>query len=111
METGRVINIVASECQPDQEIKFNKWYNEIHIPMLLKLTGLVGVTRYKLAGDANGQAKYLAIYKFKDQSSLESFEKSVELAAARDEMAQTWKDGGFEIKWRAPYEVIKTWKK
>ncbi len=111
METGRVINIVASECQPDQEAKFNKWYNEIHIPMLLKLTGLLGVTRYKLAGDSKGQTKYLAVYEFKDQSSLDAFEQSAELSAARDEMAQTWKGGGFEIKWRAPYEVIKTWRK
>lgn len=111
METGRVINIVASECQPDQEAKFNKWYNEVHIPMLLKLTGLLGVTRYMLSGNANGQTKYLAIYEFKDQSSLEAFEQSTELAAARDEMAQTWKGGGFEIKWRAPYEVIQSWKK
>jgi antibiotic biosynthesis monooxygenase (ABM) superfamily enzyme len=111
MENGRVINIVASECQPDQEIKFNKWYNEVHIPMLLKIPGLVGVTRYKLAGEASGQAKYLAVYEFKDRSSFEAFEHSPELSAARDEMAQTWKNGGFDIKWRAPYEAIKTWKK
>ena len=111
MENGRVINIVASECSPDQEIKFNKWYNEVHIPMLLEVPGLLGVTRYKLAGKVAGQAKYLAVYEFKDQASFEAFEQSPELGAARDEMSQTWKNGGLDIKWRAPYESIKTWKK
>jgi len=111
METGRVLNIVATECEPDQEAKFNKWYNEVHIPMLLKFDGMLGVTRYKLIGGSEGQAKYLALYEFKNQASLEAFQKCDELAAARDEMAQTWKGKSFEIKWRAQYEPLKTWKK
>ena len=45
-----VINIVGTRCQPDDDAKFNKWYNEVHIPMLLKCKELKGVTRYKIAG-------------------------------------------------------------
>ena len=110
MQKGRVLNIVATECPPDEEDKFNKWYNEVHVPMLFKFPGMLEVTRYKLLGEAAGQAKYLALYEFKDQASFEAFSKSAELAAARDEMSQTWKNG-IDIKWRAQYEPIKTWTK
>jgi len=110
METARFLNIVAIDCQPEQEARFNKWYNEVHIPMLLKFDGMLGVTRYRLLGGSEGQAKYLAIYEFTDKTSLDAYQKSPELAAARDEMNQTWKGKGFDIKWRAQYEPIKTWK-
>ena len=111
METVKVINIVATECHSDDDAKFNKWYDEVHIPMLLKFDGMLGVTRYKLSSGTTGQAKYLAIYEFKNKASFDAFQKSSELAAARDEMGQTWKGRGFDIKWRAQYEPVKTWKK
>ena len=111
MGNGKVINIVASECAPANEVKFNKWYNEIHIPMLLKFPGLLAVTRYKFTGGDAGQVKYLAVYEFKDQASFEAFEKSPELNAAREEMGQTWKNDMFDIKYRARYETIQAWKK
>ncbi len=110
MGTGSVFNFVATECRPDDDARFNKWYDEVHIPMLFKYSGMLGVTRYKLADDSSGQARYLAVYEFKDATSLAAFEKSPELAAARDEMAQSWQ-GKFTIKWRAPYTPLKTWKK
>ena len=84
METVKVINIVATECHSDDDAKFNTWYDEIHIPMLLKFDGMLGVTRYKLSSGTTGQAKYLAIYEFKNKASFDAFQKSSELAAARD---------------------------
>ena len=33
---GKVINMVSTECQPEVEAEFNKWYDEIHIPLLFK---------------------------------------------------------------------------
>lgn len=111
METQRVINIVATECHSDDEAKFNKWYDEVHIPMLLKYEGMLGVTRYRLKSGTTGQAKYLAIYEFKNKVALDAFQKSKELAAAREEMGQTWKGRTFDIKWRAEYDPVKTWKK
>ena len=111
MATGHVFNFVATECLPDDEAKFNKWYNEVHIPMLLKFPGLLAVTRYKFIGGDAGQVKYLAVYEFKNQASFEAFEKSPELKAAKEEMGQTWKDDMFDIKYRARYETIKAWGK
>ncbi len=111
MEKGHVLNIVATECKQEHEAEFNKWYNEVHVPMLIKFDGMVGVTRYKLTGGSDGCARYLALYEFKNQAALDDFQKCPELAAARDEMGQTWRGRAFDIKWRAQYEPIKTWKK
>ena len=106
-----IILIRATQCQPEVEEKFNKWYDEIHIPLLLKFKGITEVTRYKLMNETEEYPKYLAIYKFESQSTLEAYETSPELVAALAELKETWKEGGFESKWRVQYEVMKTWKR
>jgi len=111
MGTNSIINIVATECQPEAEEKFNKWYNEIHIPLLLKSQGLKKVTRYKVAKKSDDVPTYIAIYEFESRQAFEDYGKSAELAAARAEMNETWKGGGFEIKWRGPYEAMQAWEK
>lgn len=108
METKPIIHIVATRCQPEDEEKFNRWYDEIHIPLLLKFKGIKGVTRYKIIHETEEYPKYLTIYKFESQNAYEAYETSPELAAAREEMRETWKGGGFEIKWRVQYEPMKT---
>lgn len=106
-----MINIVATECVPEHEAKYNRWYNEVHIPMLLKFKGLRGVTRYKITRPAAGSPTYLAVYEFDSQDAYQAFQKSPELVAVRQEMAQTWKDDKFELKYQVQYEPIKTWKR
>jgi uncharacterized protein (DUF1330 family) len=105
-----IVNIVASECTGD-EAKFNKWYNEVHIPMLLKFKGLKRASRYKQLGENKEQATYLAFYEFENKDALDALHASPEFAAAMEEMKETWKDGGFESKWVVPYEHIKTWER
>jgi antibiotic biosynthesis monooxygenase (ABM) superfamily enzyme len=109
MSKNRVLNIVATECLPEYEDRFNKWYNEVHIPMLLKYKGLVKVGRYRLMGEGDEHARYLAIYEFEDNKALEGFQTSPELAAGMEEMQESWKDDVLKIKWMAAYETIKTW--
>jgi hypothetical protein len=104
------INIVGSKCDPEQEAKFNKWYDEIHIPMLMKFKGLKAVTRYKLGNDDKSLPVYIAVYQFESKEALDAYQKSTELAAARDEMKQSWPDGGWEITWRAPYQQLAAFK-
>lgn len=111
MEKGLLLNIVATECPPNIETKFNKWYNEVHIPLLFKYQDLKRVTRYQMVGESQGQAKYLAFYEFENQEALDNFTKSAEFGAAMEEMEGTWKGGGFDIKWMAVYEPIKTWER
>lgn len=111
MGTNPIINMVATECQPEAEAKFNKWYNEIHIPLLFKFPGMKKVTRYKTSKKTDDFPAYLAIYEFESRQSCEDYANSAELAAARAEMNETWKGGGFEIKWRVQYEAMQAWEK
>ena len=106
-----VISIVATECSAELEDKFNEWYNEVHIPMLLKYNGLKKSSRYRLTGESQGQAKYVAFYEFNSVQDQTNFTESPEFAAAIQEMQETWKDGGIEIKWKADYNLIKSWEK
>jgi len=111
MAKARILNMIYTECRADIEAKFNKWYNEVHIPLLFKYPGLKKVTRYQRAGDNKEQAKYLAVYEYDTKEALEGFPKSQEFKVAIAEMEGTWKGGGFEIKGNAIYEPIKTWGK
>ena len=45
MGVNPLIHVVATQCQPEFEEKFNKWYNETHIPMLFKHKSMKKVTR------------------------------------------------------------------
>jgi uncharacterized protein (TIGR02118 family) len=108
---AKLVNLVATECKPEAEDKFNKWYNEVHIPLLFKHPGMKKVTRYKIREKSAESPTYLAIYEFESPQAFEAYSSSPELAAGRDEMKETWKDGGFDIKWRAQYEELKTWEK
>ena len=111
MENRAVIHLVGTRCQPEVEEKFNSWYDQTHIPMLLKFEGLRGATRYKVLKAGEGYPEYVAIYEFDSREAFESYEASAELAAALDEMRETWKEGGYETVWRVQYEAIKTWRK
>ena len=110
MAKANVILIVATECTPVDEARFNKWYNEVHIPMIMKYKGVVKATRYQLAGEAKGQSKYLAIYEYADMKSFQGMSSSKEVKAALEEMQQSWKGADF-LKWSAAYEPIKAFER
>ncbi len=111
MAKGMILNIVATECSAENEARFNKWYNEVHVPMLFKFKDLKKVGRYRLTGESKGQAKYLAIYGYESKEALDTFFKSPEFAAAIEEMQGSWKDGEIDVKWTATYEPIQTWER
>ena len=112
MKDKPVVFVVATQCAPELEERFNNWYNKTHIPDLLKSKWLDGVTRYKVAPVTEGESsKYLAIYEFKDRQALEAWYSGPEVRAAREERKQTWADKDFEVKWIAAYEPMKTWHK
>jgi uncharacterized protein (TIGR02118 family) len=110
MTANRILQIVATECPPENEAKFNKWYNEVHIPLLFKFKGMKKVTRYKHLG-GEGCPAYLTIYEFDSAEDIEKNTKSPEFAAAIAEMQTTWKNGGFDLKWAGNYQPIKTWER
>ncbi len=108
MKNIPVVNIVGIRCQPQAEEKFVKWYDQTHIPLLLKFKGLKKVTRYKILKHAEAYPEYLGIFEFENEQAFLAYENSPELAAASAEMQQTWKGGGWNRMWRVQYEVVKT---
>ena len=111
MENKPVINIVGTRCKPEVEEKFNKWYDEIHIPLLFKFPGMTGVKRWKLLTGDGEYPEYLAIYEFENRGAYEAFQTSPEREVAMKEMEETWKEGKFEVIWRVQYESLKTWQR
>ena len=109
--TGSVINIRATECAPEQEAKYVKWYEDVHVPMLLKIPEVLRVTRYRFVSGEKDHPKYLTIYEFADLAAAERYEKSAEVAASKEEIKVSWPQGGWEHKWKAQYEVTKVWEK
>ena len=108
MADNQVMVIVSTQCQPQDDEKFNKWYNEVHIPMLLKFKGLKGVSRYKSISEASKLPRYIAMYKFGSLKDYEEYEKSPELSAAIKDMQETW-GKQVELVSRVQYELIKEW--
>lgn len=111
MAKARILNIVATECSPENDAKFNKWYNEVHIPMLMKYKGIKRVTRYKTIEARGAKPRYLAIYEFDTKEDLNDSMASPEFKAALEEMQETQKNCKFEIKSATACEPIKTWER
>ncbi|MFQ3894817.1 hypothetical protein [Sphingobium sp. R-7] len=42
--------LVLTNAEPGREEEFNRWYNDVHVPDLLRIPGVVGVSRGRLGG-------------------------------------------------------------
>jgi uncharacterized protein (TIGR02118 family) len=104
-----MINVVMTKCKPEDEEKFNKWYDEVHIPMLLKSKKLLRAARYKVIETGNPPS-FMAVYNFASQKDFEEFNKGPEMDAARKDMQAVWGQK-VELTSRAQYEFIREWKK
>ncbi|MDD5127434.1 MAG: EthD family reductase [Dehalococcoidales bacterium] len=111
MANKPVLLFVATECPPAIEAKFNKWYDEVHIPLLMKYKGVKRVRRGRLTKEDAALAPYLAIYEFDSEADYEGFMKSPERSVAMKDMEDTFQDVKFTIKWRTIYEVTKDFKR
>jgi hypothetical protein len=71
--------LVFTNCAPGSDAEFNRWYDEIHVPDLLRIPGVVKVHRGSVAAAqmvtadsgelehgsaANIPFRYLAVYEF-----------------------------------------------
>lgn len=69
---SNAILLVYTNCPAEREAEFNRWYDEVHIPDLLReVPGIEAARRYKLSGPApamqlrdgsSAVAQYLAVY-------------------------------------------------
>ena len=75
---AKYLFIVRMDVEPDKEKQLNEWYNNVHIPALLKVPGVLSARRYTAM---EGTPKYTAIYEFDrpDVRSSEEWKRAVEM--------------------------------
>jgi hypothetical protein len=93
--------LVLTNSEPGREEEFNRWYDDVHVPDLLRIPGVVGVFRCRLAdlqtkpgpdgiavvatGQAGLKYRYLAAYSI-ETDDLEAVLKTVVERAGTDQM-------------------------
>ena len=116
MNSTPLIWIVGIQCKAEVEAKFNTWYDDVHVPMLLKGGYVKKVTRFKLADETyhvgtTTQAcpNYLTIYEFENRDQFDSWMKSPVRAEAGDDKTKTWSENPYEVRWATRYDLINSW--
>ena len=77
-KSTKYLYVVRMDVEPEMEKQFNEWYNEEHVPALLKVLGVRGAYRY---ASLEGTPKYIAIYELDDPTvrNSEAWKKAVEM--------------------------------
>ncbi|MFC1964377.1 DUF4286 family protein [Chloroflexota bacterium] len=116
MAKKKVIHIIGVECPPELEDKFNKWYNEVHIPMAIKSAKFKKVTRYKaITTPATIKSEgmptnYIALYEFDSREDFEEmFASELYAVDLIKDARETWPNWEEIRKFRVQYEAIQTW--
>lgn len=67
--------MVRATITKEQEAAFNKWYDEEHVPQVLRYNGAISGRRYKRV---MGEDKYdyMALYEFKNEQTFKEFQES-----------------------------------
>ncbi|MCJ7771181.1 hypothetical protein MUP37_06375 [Candidatus Bathyarchaeota archaeon] len=73
---AKYLYFVRMDVDLDKEERFNRWYNNEHLPALLKVPGVLGASRYV---SLEGSPKFTAIYELEkpDIPSGEAWKKAV----------------------------------
>jgi hypothetical protein len=85
---ARYTFVVFTNANDGQDDAFNKWYDNTHIPDVLKVPGFVGAKRFKLAQTTPPQPsdhRYLALYEL-ETDNLEESRQALARAAGTSAM-------------------------
>ena len=55
--------LVLCDTPDEHEAEFNRWYNEEHLPLMLKFPGILGARRFRAS---DGQPRYFTLYDLAD---------------------------------------------
>lgn len=58
-----IIYVETYPSSPDREQEYNTWYDEIHLPELVAIDGIVSARRLR---PVNGEGPYVALYEIED---------------------------------------------
>lgn len=112
MNKDTVINISAFDIEPGSEGDFFSWYDEIHIPMLLKFPGLRRASRAEIREENDQYPRFLTFFELEDEEAFAAYLTSPELRGAhRDATVRSSEKGDRVGRWRVQYRVKKTWTK
>ena len=76
--------MVRATITKEQEAAFNKWYDEEHVPQVLRFNGAISGRRYKrILGD--DKFDYMALYEFKSEEAFKEFQTGGYLTELRAE--------------------------
>lgn len=107
-----VMRITGTECPPEIEEEWNKWYDDPHIANLMKFPGVKKAARYKIIGGKNGEyPTYISTYEWESQEALERWDNSPEHTASFKDFVDNWASKGVQAKWMVQYELMRTWEK
>jgi hypothetical protein len=75
MEGDALLSVVTTDCRPEVEAEFNRWYDEAHVPNLLEVPGYLSGMRFRLVDDPavrhlGTTPRYLALYEIADEASV-----------------------------------------
>lgn len=79
--------VVRMNVVPEKEEEFNAWYNQVHLPDLMRAPGVVGARRYVAI---RGRPKYMALYEFADETGMAAYQASEEGKRARQDFLRRW---------------------
>lgn len=116
MSNQTVIWTVGINCQAEDEDKFNTWYDDVHVPMLLKGDFVKKVSRFKLAEETYHVGTttqpcptYLTIYEFENQAKFEAWMSGATRSEAGDDKEKTWGNKPYDVQWATRYNLINAW--
>jgi hypothetical protein len=61
--TKGILVVSSGPSSAERDGEYNDWYNDVHLPDVLKLAGFTSARRFKkIDGPANDKVPYLALY-------------------------------------------------
>ena len=83
--------VVRATIDRDREAAFNKWYNEEHLPQVLRYNGAISGRRYRKIVSED-KYDYMAVYEFASEEVLRKFLHSDALKELRAEYDKRFGD-------------------
>ncbi len=67
---AKILMEVRVNMAPEKEQEFNTWYNNVHVPEILAVPGIISGRRFqRVSGD---KIKYMALYELESLDALKS---------------------------------------
>ena len=108
MEKISTFFIVETKVSPENELKYNEWFNKVHIPLVLKSPGMLRARRYKAMDAEDSQGKYLTIFEMQNEEAVKEWDQGSARKAAHQNKLEIWGEGGFTTNWAGCFNRLQS---